>query len=197
MTTSTRLPRAERRQAILRGAARAFAERGYAGTSMEAIAEAAGITKLIVYRHFESKADLYRAVVTDVVESIAAADRAGLASGAGPRSHALALLQAAREDPDGFRLVFRHAVREPEFADLVDTTRRRGVEFVRGLLEPVLPDRRMLGWAAETALSFSVQATLNWLDSGDADRDDEFVGLATASLEALVRTWAVRDGEGA
>lgn len=61
----------------------------------------------------------------------------------------------------------------------------------------MLPDRRLLGWAAETALSFSVQATLNWLDSGDADRDDEFVGLATASLEALVRTWAVRDGEGA
>ena len=49
------LPRAARQESILWGAARAFARTGYAATSMEDIAAASGITKLIVYRHFASK----------------------------------------------------------------------------------------------------------------------------------------------
>jgi AcrR family transcriptional regulator len=57
------LDRAARREAIVRGAAAAFAEKGYAGTSMEDVAAAAGITKLIVYRHFSSKEELYDAVL--------------------------------------------------------------------------------------------------------------------------------------
>ena len=47
------LPRAARQAAILSGAAHAFARAGYAATSMEDIAAASGITKLIVYRHFD------------------------------------------------------------------------------------------------------------------------------------------------
>ncbi|MDQ3757621.1 MAG: TetR/AcrR family transcriptional regulator, partial [Actinomycetota bacterium] len=60
------LARPERRAAILRAAATAFAQRGFAATSMEEVAAAAGITKLIVYRHFESKEELYRAVLEQV-----------------------------------------------------------------------------------------------------------------------------------
>lgn len=162
---------------------------------MDEIAAESGITKLIVYRHFESKADLYRAVLTDVVDSIREADVRGLEAGAGPSSHARALLSAARENPDGFRLLFRHAVREPEFAEFTEASRRGGVAFARGLLAPVLADGHLLDWAAETALGFTVQATLNWLDSGDPARDDEFVALATASLEALVLTWIAHDAQ--
>lgn len=162
---------------------------------MEEIAAASGITKLIVYRHFESKADLYRAVLTDVVDSIKDADVQGLADGAGASTHARALMSAARENPDGFRLLFRHAAREPEFAGFTDAIRRDGVEFARGLLSQLFPDGQLLDWGAETALGFTVQATLNWLDSGDPARDDEFVGLATRSLEALVLTWLAHDAE--
>lgn len=195
MAVPTRLPRAQRRSEILRGAARAFADGGYAATSMDEIAAESGITKLIVYRHFESKADLYRAVLTDVVDSIRDADVRGLESGAGPSSHARALLSAARENPDGFRLLFRHAVREPDFAEFTEASRRGGVEFARGLLSPVIADASLLDWAAETALAFTVQATLIWLDSGDPARDAEFVAIATSSLEALVLTWIAHDGE--
>ena len=45
------------------GAATAFATKGFASTAMEEVAAASGITKEIVYRHFASKEELYRAVL--------------------------------------------------------------------------------------------------------------------------------------
>ena len=61
------LSRAERQESILRGAAAAFAHTGFDGTSMEDVADASGITRLIVYRNFASKEDLYRAVLERVM----------------------------------------------------------------------------------------------------------------------------------
>ncbi len=58
-----RIPAAERRVGLLRAAATLFAERGYAGTRLDDIAAAAGVTKPIVYRHFESKKALYLALL--------------------------------------------------------------------------------------------------------------------------------------
>ena len=62
------LSRSERQASILRGAAQAFAHNGFAGTSMDDVAAACGVTKLILYRHFETKEGLYRAVLQRVFE---------------------------------------------------------------------------------------------------------------------------------
>src|SRR5215510_4974755 len=66
------LSRPKRQAAILEGAAKAFALKGFAGTSMEEVALASGITKLIVYRHFASKEELYRAVLDRTFQLLAA-----------------------------------------------------------------------------------------------------------------------------
>jgi AcrR family transcriptional regulator len=58
-----RIPAAERRETVLRAAGTLFAERGYAGTRLDDVAAAAGVTKPIVYRHFESKQALYLALL--------------------------------------------------------------------------------------------------------------------------------------
>jgi AcrR family transcriptional regulator len=58
-----RLPTAERRETILRAAGPAFARDGYAGTRLEDVAAAAGVTKPILYRHFGSKKALYVALL--------------------------------------------------------------------------------------------------------------------------------------
>ena len=58
-----RLPGAERRELILESAGRQFGERGYAHTSLDEIAAAAGVTKPILYRHFESKKACYLALL--------------------------------------------------------------------------------------------------------------------------------------
>jgi AcrR family transcriptional regulator len=58
-----RLPLAERRELITEAAGRLFGERGYDGTRLADIAAAAGVTKPVLYRHFDSKRDLYLALL--------------------------------------------------------------------------------------------------------------------------------------
>lgn len=47
-----------------------FGTEGYHGASMDAIARRAGISKPVLYQHFESKADLYVAVVSRLGEEM-------------------------------------------------------------------------------------------------------------------------------
>jgi AcrR family transcriptional regulator len=66
MATATprqRLPVAERRALIVEAAGRLFGERGYDATRLDEVAAAAGVTKPILYRHFDSKRDLYLALL--------------------------------------------------------------------------------------------------------------------------------------
>jgi AcrR family transcriptional regulator len=64
--SSPRLSADARRQQILDVAIQEFGRTGYFGTSMNDIAEAAGVTKPVLYQHFDSKADLYRALLDEV-----------------------------------------------------------------------------------------------------------------------------------
>ena len=56
---------AAKRQQILAGAARVFAENGYEGASMSGIARAAGVSKGPLYNYFDSKATLFSAFVEE------------------------------------------------------------------------------------------------------------------------------------
>jgi len=58
------------RARILSAAERLFAEDGYAGVSMPAIAKASGITAGAIYKHFDSKEDLFFEVVQRAVHSV-------------------------------------------------------------------------------------------------------------------------------
>jgi AcrR family transcriptional regulator len=58
-----RLPLAERRELITRAAGELFGEHGFDGTRLDDIAAAAGVTKPVLYRHFDSKRDLYLALL--------------------------------------------------------------------------------------------------------------------------------------
>jgi TetR/AcrR family transcriptional repressor of mexJK operon len=51
----------EKRAAILDAAMALFPARGYDGASVEAIAQAAGVSKLTVYSHFADKEALFGA----------------------------------------------------------------------------------------------------------------------------------------
>jgi AcrR family transcriptional regulator len=80
--TRLRTPRAEVRQRILQAATSEFAGKGFAGTTIDAIADAAGFTKGAVYSNFGSKDDLFFALldlqIERRVEAVSAlADMAG------------------------------------------------------------------------------------------------------------------------
>ena len=182
------LPRADRAASILRGAATAFARAGFAATSMEDVAAASGITKLIVYRHFESKEELYRAVLTRVsdrlAENFAGALESERPGGVGARS----LLATAREDPDGFVLLWRHAAREPQFADYAAAQRAQAVAVARSLRGPD-GDEVFERWAAEAIVSWLVESVLAWLEVGDPARDEEFLTRVADGLRAMRVAW--------
>jgi AcrR family transcriptional regulator len=68
----TRRPSAQIDAAILQAARSGFAQRGYGATTMREIAELAGVYEPMIYRRFESKAELFRrAVLTPLSEVIA------------------------------------------------------------------------------------------------------------------------------
>ena len=82
---------------------------------MEDVADACGVTKLIVYRHFDSKEELYRAILQRVFDRQAEELVRGLEH-VQPGLGARTLLTVAREDPAAFTLLWRHAPREAQFA---------------------------------------------------------------------------------
>jgi AcrR family transcriptional regulator len=178
-----------RRRTVLQAAAEAFAHAGYAATSMEEIAATAGVSKLIVYRHFGSKEALYRAVLEQVFERQAELFLANIAHGLQAAGSTRALLQVAREWPDGFRLVWRHAAREPQFAAEALQLRDVAVSAARAVVTPLVAPQ-FAEWAAQTLFDQLVDAVLDWLDHGKAAHDDEFVALETAALQATVTAWA-------
>jgi TetR/AcrR family transcriptional regulator len=60
-----RLPKEARRQAVLDAACRVFSRSSYRGATTADIAEEAGISEPILYRHFGSKRDLYLACLDE------------------------------------------------------------------------------------------------------------------------------------
>jgi AcrR family transcriptional regulator len=131
MTTKPkRESRAERqartRAELLATAARVFARRGYAGASVEEIAEEAGYSHGAVYSNFDGKADLFLAVFEDYMAERArelASTQVALDADAPLEARARALADQWMErfaaDRDSFVLhmeFIAHAGRDPDLA---------------------------------------------------------------------------------
>ncbi len=182
------MPAPERRAALITAAKDAFAERGFAATSMDDVANAAGVSRLIVYRHFESKEQLYEVVVGETAAMLVEALHASTDS---PGYSAVrALLTVARADRNGFTVLWQHATREPQFAAHADGFRAPAVFFVRTLLTNAGVPTSRLNWASETLLSFAIAAVTHWVEEEPVERDDEFLALIAQSVPPMIRAWA-------
>ena len=152
---------------------------------MEDVATACGVTKLIVYRHFGSKEELYREILQQVFDHLGQELRSELAmpthSGLGPRT----LLTVARDDPSAFTLLWRHAAHEPQFAAYAAELRSVSVSVVRQLSELDTGDEVLDTWRSEALFGWLVETTLTWLERGDPTRDEEFVAQTSAGFRAL------------
>ena len=161
-TKAQRLPRAARREQILSAATHAFAAAGFANTSLDDIADAAGVGRVILYRHFESKADLYRSVLhraaTRLDGSVGTDDYG--------EDTVPALLAAAAADPDGFRLLFRYAAGEPQFRDVTDNLAAASVDVARRNLLKAGVQSDSLDWLSRLLPAITIEAVLTWLDAG-------------------------------
>jgi AcrR family transcriptional regulator len=157
----------ERREQILAAATQAFARSGFAATSLDDIAAEAGISRVILYRHFESKTDLYRAVLDGVCARLVAT----VGKQDFTASSVDILVSAAADDPAGFRLLFQHAAREPEFRAEADQFRAGVVAVTERELAGTIPDEGWARWAAQLVPTVAIEAITAWLDAGQPDPD--------------------------
>src|ERR1019366_4102521 len=99
--THTKLQREERRESILRGAAKAFVANGYDATTLDDIAREAGISRAFLYRHFDSKKEIYLAIIEDFGDRMhhdrsSSHNERSLKDSLGP------LIAIAQSEPDAF-----------------------------------------------------------------------------------------------
>jgi AcrR family transcriptional regulator len=108
--TRVRMTGQERRQQLLDVGRGVFAEKGFDGTSVEEIAQRAGVTKPVVYEHFGGKEGLYAVIVDREVQTLLTQVTTALGDG-GARLRleraADAFLAYIEHQPDGFRVLVR------------------------------------------------------------------------------------------
>ncbi len=195
-TPRARLPRAERVRQVLAAAARAFARAGYAATSMDEIAAEAEVSKLMLYRDFEGKRELYEAVLEGLQRRLVELVGDDPEGGASVRGLD-ALLRVAREQPDAFVLLFRHAAREPEFAAHADQFLAGAVAQAEERLAREIADPVLLRWSARVAVHSTIEAVIAWLQVGDPARDQAFLAAlgATPVTGIAPPSWSQRVAE--
>ena len=105
---------------------RIFADRGFHETSMNEIAEAAGVTKPVLYQHFGSKHDLFRELLADVGGRLQEEITRATGAATNPRQQVedgfRAYFQFTADHPEAFRVLFGGAARRE--ADLASEARR-------------------------------------------------------------------------
>lgn len=127
MSTPAALPEPDpRRQAILAAAAGVFARYGFRRTSMEDIAEAAGLSRAGLYLHYRNKQDIFRSMVQAYFDRAAQRMEGALAPGLAPE----AALQAAFEAKLNPELA--PLFNSPHGPELLDVNRSQAADLVAG-----------------------------------------------------------------
>ncbi|HVZ45185.1 MAG TPA: TetR/AcrR family transcriptional regulator [Ramlibacter sp.] len=109
------------RGALLAAAVAEFAAHGFAGARVDRIAQQAGVNKQLVYHHYGSKEDLYRAALESVYADLREQERALSLASLAP--------VAAMEQLVGFSFDFLS--RHPEFIALLTDENRAGGSHLR------------------------------------------------------------------
>jgi AcrR family transcriptional regulator len=181
-----RLRPQERARLITQAATRLFAERGYESTSVADIAAAAGVTKPMVYRHFESKQDLCIRLLARYRDELIAAPLSQFEVGATDRLARMidAWLSWVFSNPDGARLLFTPLRGDAQVEHAQEDLFRRQRDSQLALLREFAPglsetDARPL--AEMTRAAFAALA-LWWLDHPDEPKAVPGQALMTMAL---------------
>jgi AcrR family transcriptional regulator len=171
-----------------------FAERGYHPTSMNDLAEAAGVTKPVLYQHFRSKRALYLELLEDVGGRLRDTIGKATSEAVSPREQVRAGFRAyftfvASQQP-AFQLLFGGgARRDQEFADAVRSVEVSIAETIAALIvvDGLDDDRRLL--LAHGIVGVAEGTSRHWLANGTTGGADELAdqvaSLAWAGLRAV------------
>lgn len=141
--SSARMAGEERRLQILAVAVRLFSQKGFRGTTTKEIAQAAGVSEAMVFRHFATKEELYAAILDHKAcsgdrfepEEMAADGIERKDDRAVFESLALGALNHHERDPEFQRLLLHSALEKHELAEMFfDKFVRRVYEFLGGYI---------------------------------------------------------------
>lgn len=138
--STLRLPAEERRKQLLAVARQVFAGSGFHDTSMNDVAHEAGVTKPVLYQHFASKRELYKAVLLDVGDRLQTDVIAAAADATTPKEQIetglTAYLDFVEGDPAGFQVLFTGISREDdEWAAITSEVERSVAEGIADLIQ--------------------------------------------------------------
>lgn len=183
---ATRLPAARRRQQLLDVALAVFAEQGFHATSMNDLAEAAGVTKPVLYQHFASKRELYLELLQDVGGRLHDAIVEAVTQASGPREQVergfAAYFRFVSEHRDAFLVLFGGGTRrDDEFARHTRRVEAAVADAVSGLIEIEGlsdADRRLLAYGI---VGLAEGTSRHWLADG-SEGDPDALAARVAEL---------------
>lgn len=128
----TRMRGEERHAAIVRSAIHLFAEKGFRGTTTRELASALGVTEPVLYQHFGTKSDLYRAIIEAKAQQ------------ASERAHLLRRYAEAGDDRRFFtrlgEMILERYEKDPEITRLLLFISLEGHEMAGDFFERVFTD---------------------------------------------------------
>jgi AcrR family transcriptional regulator len=182
-----RLPAVRRRRQLLDVALELFAQRGFHGASMDELAEAAGVTKPVLYQHFGSKRELYLEVLDDVGSRLLTEIGKAAAAAGTPRQQVehgfSAYFRFVAAHESAFRVLFVGTGRSSEDRRISDAVRRVEdaiADAIAVLIEADIDDdhRRLL---AHGIVGLAESTSRFWLRHGRRE-DPEVLARRLADL---------------
>ena len=185
--TRKRLPTAERRSLIVEAAGRLFGERGYDATRLDDIAGAAGVTKPVVYRHFDDKQALYLELLARHRDDLSGFAGAIPASGTvEERLRAVLEVWLAYVEAHAYqwKMLFRDSGGGPEIGAFRLEVHARARAVLAGLIDALsqtpIPARELEPLAELLSMGMA-SLVLWWMDEPAIPRE--------ALLDAMTRVW--------
>ncbi|MGH2830885.1 MAG: TetR/AcrR family transcriptional regulator [Actinomycetota bacterium] len=186
-----RLSAQARRAQLLAVAREVFVEDGYHGAAMEQIATRAGVTKPVLYQHFESKKELYLALLEEdmsllrdgIVNAIdgAKANRERIQRGVA------AYFEFIDQNEGSFHLLFRETLgADPDFRDVVDRFRDAVAARIGAIIaeETTLP-KEVSELLARGVMGMGESAAQWWLEGRSVDKAEVLKDLSELAWRGL------------
>jgi AcrR family transcriptional regulator len=164
-----------RRAELLRAGERVFAEKAFDDVSVEDIAEAAGVSKNLLYHYFSGKRELYVGAIRAATEAMLARTQPDmrLEPVERLRSSIDHHLRHAEEHAGGYIKLVRGAGGDPEIGAIIAAAHRRVVARtiatlpLGGAEPPPGLELALYGW-----IGFCDQVTIAWLERPTMSRED-------------------------
>jgi AcrR family transcriptional regulator len=192
---TSRLSATARREQVLDVALQVFARSGYHDTSMNDVADAAGVTKPVLYQHFESKRDLFQALLDAVGARMLGAITTGTSGATDGRSLTergfRAYFRWVAEDHDAFTLLYDAASgRDRDFSRALRRVNNGMVQAIAPLIAADIDDEHRLT-LAHALVGLAEGASRRLVERGE-DFDPDLIArqvsdLAWAGLRSVHR----------